>query len=142
MSSLTQPPPLQLTSLIDTMIHCLWDQMIFYETAPPNSGVKKNTKPPVVHKLRGTTRSKNETVAHLSRQRADRDHQRLHLEFRTPAKPVERHCKINTTEHISSSPLVESDNLPRNLVGDLDGYEEPVGTNFGKLKHHWEGVMK
>eukprot|EP00978_Attheya_sp_CCMP212_P032846 scaffold129965_cov59-Attheya_sp.AAC.2 len=58
------------------------DQM-FYETAPPKSGVKKNTKPPVVHKLRGTNvvergnRRKNETVAHLSRQRADRDNQRL-----------------------------------------------------------------
>jgi hypothetical protein len=38
-------------------------------------------------------------------------------------------------------PLVESDNLPRKLVGDLNGYEEPVGTDFGKWKH-WDLVMK
>ena len=103
------------------------DQM-FYETALAKSGVKKNTKPPVVHKLRGTNvfergnRSKNETVAHLSRQRADRDNQRLvifgtkdnarvakneHLEVRPSAKPVDWYIRealqdaINT-EHISS----------------------------------------
>jgi hypothetical protein len=29
-------------------------EQMFYKTAPPKSGVKKNTKPPVIHKLRGT----------------------------------------------------------------------------------------
>eukprot|EP00978_Attheya_sp_CCMP212_P037274 scaffold174504_cov63-Attheya_sp.AAC.2 len=37
-------------------------------------------------------------------------------------------------------PLVESDDLPWKLIDDLEGYEEPVGTNFGNWKH-WEGLF-
>jgi hypothetical protein len=98
-------------------------------------------------------------VAHLSRQRADRDNQRLvifstkdnarvakneHLEVRPSAKPADWYIREALQDQHGAyffDPLVESDNLPRKLVGDLDGYEEPIGTNFGKLKH-WKGVMK
>lgn len=140
------------------------DQM-FYETVPPKSGVKKDTKPPVVHKLRGRMLLSVETEARMRRWRTCLDRERIvtinvwwylaqrimrgwqkneHLEVRPSAKPADWYIREALQDQHGAyffDPLVESDNLPRKLVGDLDGYEEPIGTNFGKLKH-WKGVMK
>eukprot|EP00978_Attheya_sp_CCMP212_P017936 scaffold48428_cov46-Attheya_sp.AAC.1 len=54
-----------------------------------------------------------------------------HLEVRPSAKPVAWYIREALQDQHGAyffDPLVESDDLRRKLVGDLNGYEEPVGT--------------